>query len=149
MKWSGQQLILSAVITQCSMEALYKLGKEHQAITDLAKNFERRRCNHRTAIDEIDCIKDVVGTYKFSCLIREIAHSVCFTGPANKHRYTMAVQSGKLRQHLRNVPGVPVIHFNDRGVMVMEMPSDATLKHKDSVCLDFRARCRHADRIVL
>ncbi|KAJ9119560.1 hypothetical protein QFC22_003269 [Naganishia vaughanmartiniae] len=100
------------MITQCSMEALYKLGKEHQAITDIAKDFERRRCNHRTAIEEIDCIKDVVG-------------------PANKHRYTMAVQSAQLRQHLRAVPGVPVIHFNERGVMVMEMPSDATLKQKD------------------
>jgi hypothetical protein len=47
----------------------------------------------------------------------------------------MAVQSGKLRQHLRNIPGVPVIHFNERGVMVMEMPSDATLKQKDTVSL--------------
>ncbi|KAJ9094409.1 hypothetical protein QFC21_005948 [Naganishia friedmannii] len=94
------------------MEALYKLGKEHQAITDMAKDFERRRCNHRTAIEEIDCIKDVVGL-------------------TNKHRYTMAVQSAQLRQHLRAVPGVPVIHFNERGVMVMEMPSDATLKQKD------------------
>lgn len=45
------------------MEALYKLGKEHQVITDMAKDFERRRCNHRTAIEEIDCIKDVVGEY--------------------------------------------------------------------------------------
>lgn len=46
----------------------------------------------------------------------------------------MAVQSAQLRQHLRAVPGVPVIHFNERGVMVMEMPSDATLKQKDRVC---------------
>lgn len=45
------------------MEALYKLGREHQAITDMAKNFERRRCNHRTAIEEEECIKDVVGEY--------------------------------------------------------------------------------------
>lgn len=45
------------------MEALYKLGKEHQAITNMAKDFERRRCNHRTAIEEMDCIKDVVGKY--------------------------------------------------------------------------------------
>lgn len=135
---SGQKLILYAVITQCSMEALYKLGKEHQAITDMAKNFERRRCNHRTAIDEIDCIKDVVGTYTVYGQSVKIDINLPI-GPTNKHRYTMAVQSGKLRQHLRSVPGVPVIHFNDRGVMVMEMPSDATLKHKDSVRPDVRA----------
>ena len=56
-------------------------------------------------------------------------------GSTNKHRYTMAVQSAKLRQHLRNIPGIPVIHFNERGVMVMEMPSDATIKQKESVSL--------------
>ena len=49
------------VITQCSVEALYKLGKDYQAITNLAKTFERRRCNHREAIEEHLCIKDVVG----------------------------------------------------------------------------------------
>ena len=45
------------------MEALYKLGRGHQVITDMAKNFERRRCNHRTAIAEEECIKDVVGEF--------------------------------------------------------------------------------------
>jgi U3 small nucleolar RNA-associated protein 23 len=117
------------------MEALYKLGKEHQAITDMAKNFERRRCNHRTAIEEEECIKDVVGESALGFALPEPVLTAHLLGPTNKHRYTMAVQSGKLRQHLRNIPGVPVIHFNERGVMVMEMPSDATLKQKDTVSL--------------
>lgn len=43
------------------MEALYKLGKEGQPVVDLAKRYERRKCNHRTAIDPHECIKDVIG----------------------------------------------------------------------------------------
>lgn len=43
------------------MEALYKLGKEYQEVTNLAKRFERRRCNHREAIEPEACLKDVVG----------------------------------------------------------------------------------------
>lgn len=49
------------VITQCCVEALYKLGKEYQQVTNLAKTFERRRCNHREAIEPDACLKDVVG----------------------------------------------------------------------------------------
>ena len=48
-------------MTQCCIEALYKLGKEQQAATDLAKTFERRKCNHRTALDPQECLRDVVG----------------------------------------------------------------------------------------
>jgi len=53
-----------AVITQCCIEALYRMGKEYQPIVDLAKKCERRKCNHRTAIDPFDCIKDVIGEYQ-------------------------------------------------------------------------------------
>jgi hypothetical protein len=31
------------------------------------------------------------------------------------------------------IPGVPIAHFNDRGVLVMELPSDATMKQKEAV----------------
>jgi hypothetical protein len=49
------------VITQCCIEALYALGKPGQPIVNVAKTFERRRCNHREAIAPDECIKDVVG----------------------------------------------------------------------------------------
>lgn len=49
------------MITQCCMEALYKLGKEYQHVVNLAKTAERRKCNHREAIDPTQCIKEVVG----------------------------------------------------------------------------------------
>lgn len=49
------------VITQCCMVELYKLGKERQPAVDIAKEFERRKCNHREAIDGPSCIESVVG----------------------------------------------------------------------------------------
>ena len=33
---------------------------------DLAKTFERRKCNHREAIEGDECVMSVVGAY-FSC----------------------------------------------------------------------------------
>ena len=50
-----------SVMTQCSIVELYKLGPSHQRTVDLAKTFERRKCNHREAIPGEDCIKSVVG----------------------------------------------------------------------------------------
>lgn len=52
------------MITQCCMVALYQLGKEQQGTIDLAKSFERRKCNHREAIDAGQCIKEVIGKYR-------------------------------------------------------------------------------------
>ena len=50
-----------AVITQCCIDSLYKMGKDHQPVVDIAKTFERRKCNHREAIDSDECLKDVIG----------------------------------------------------------------------------------------
>lgn len=49
------------VITQCCMVELYKLGPTHQVTVDMAKRFERRKCNHREAIEGDQCVIDVVG----------------------------------------------------------------------------------------
>ncbi|KAK4684572.1 U3 small nucleolar RNA-associated protein 23, partial [Tremellales sp. Uapishka_1] len=101
------------MITQCCIEALYKLGRESQWIVDMAKNFERRRCNHREAIEPEACVKDVVGT-------------------TNKHRYILAIQNPALLVKLQTIPGLPMIHFNPRGVLVLSPASTATLRYKQS-----------------
>lgn len=146
------------MITQCAIVALYKEGKEGQSATDLAKTFERRKCNHRDAIDAQDCIKEVVGELSCPCpsllVIVEVAldtdnahllavASFLFffatlrswgTGETNKHRYAVAAQSNELRSALRATPGVPLIHIV-RAVMVLEPPSKATLERQKQVCL--------------
>ncbi len=50
-----------SVITQCCIHELYLQGKSHQPATDLAKSFERRKCNHKEAIPGNECIAAVVG----------------------------------------------------------------------------------------
>ena len=57
-----------------------------------------------------------------------------YAGETNKHRYVLATQSQELRQKLRTIPAVPIVHIN-RSVMILEPPSDATLRAKTLVRL--------------
>ncbi|KDN42995.1 hypothetical protein K437DRAFT_237454 [Tilletiaria anomala UBC 951] len=101
------------MVTQCSMVALYKQEKEgeyQKRAVQMAKTWERRMCNHKDAIDECDCLASVIG-------------------PTNKHRYVLASDQPRLRRKLRvGVPGVPLIHCNQTGVLVMEPMSDLTAR---------------------
>lgn len=57
------------------------------------------------------------------------------SGSSNAHRYVVATQSQTLRQQLRKIPGVPIVHIK-RSVMVLEPVSDASENVKDKVsCL--------------
>lgn len=49
------------VITQCCIAELYKLDKADQPIIDMAKTFERNKCNHKPAIAGAECIKTIIG----------------------------------------------------------------------------------------
>ncbi|KAJ7275333.1 Fcf1-domain-containing protein [Mycena haematopus] len=102
---------MKPMITQCCIHELYLLGKTQQPAVDLAKTFERRKCNHREPIPGDDCLVSVVGE-------------------TNKHRYVVATQSQPLRIKLRSIPAVPIVHVN-RSVMVLEPPSDATIRSKE------------------
>ncbi|KAI3403807.2 hypothetical protein KGF56_003367 [Candida oxycetoniae] len=106
-----QAIEIKPMITQCCMEALYTT--QNQPLIDLAKTFERRKCNHRTPINPQDCVESIVDIK--GC---------------NKHRYVVATQSLELRKKLRKVPGVPLIYMN-RSVMVMEPLSDASVKYSE------------------
>jgi rRNA-processing protein FCF1 len=56
---------VSKVITQCCIVELYKMGKDRQPAVDLAKDFERRKCNHREAIEGSTCLREVVGVFSY------------------------------------------------------------------------------------
>ncbi|ODV82190.1 uncharacterized protein CANTADRAFT_24814, partial [Suhomyces tanzawaensis NRRL Y-17324] len=77
------------MITQCCMQALY--DSKNQRAIDVAKTFERRKCNHREAINPDKCIE-----------------SITSIDGENKHRYIIASQSIDLRRLLRKIPGVPL-----------------------------------------
>ncbi|KAI6002457.1 Fcf1-domain-containing protein [Pisolithus orientalis] len=106
------------MITQCCIHELYLQGKSQQSAVDLAKAFERRKCNHREAIPGDDCLASVVGD-------------------SNKHRYVVATQSQPLRAKLHLIPGVPIIHIN-RSVMILEPPSEETLRVKQQALVDYQ-----------
>lgn len=102
-------ILTSAVITQCSIRHLYSLSPSEfphkDASIDLAKTFERRRCNHHELPEPL--------------LEKECIESVVIHNGGNKHRYCVATQSSEIRQLLRAVPGVPLVYIN-RSVMIME-----------------------------
>jgi U3 small nucleolar RNA-associated protein 23 len=54
-------------------------------------------------------------------------------GPTNKHRYVLALQSPTLLSALDPIPGLPIIHFNPRGVLVLSPPGTATVREKNRV----------------
>ena len=119
------------MITQCSVQELYDQEKEFKAAVELAKTFERRRCNHRQPLPGDECFSSVVGERTLlTCLICiSLVSRIRFAGETNKHRYVVATQSQELRQKLRAIPAVPIVHMN-RSVMILEPPSDATLRAK-------------------
>lgn len=97
------------MITQCCMQALY--DSKNQYAIDTAKDFERRRCNHREPIPPRECIE-----------------SITIIDGENKHRYIVAAQDMETRKVLRKVPGIPLVFMN-RLVMVMEPLSHASARY--------------------
>ncbi|KIP12024.1 hypothetical protein PHLGIDRAFT_98791 [Phlebiopsis gigantea 11061_1 CR5-6] len=98
------------MITQCCIHELYLQGKGVQPVVDLAKTFERRKCNHKEAIPGDECVSSVVGD-------------------SNKHRYVIATQSQPLRSKLRAISAVPVVHIT-RSVMILEPMSEISQQVK-------------------
>ena len=61
--------------------------------------------------------------------MNDIYHDI---GDRNKHRYVIAAQSPVIRQRLRQVPAVPIVHVK-RSVMVLEPISETTEQAKSEV----------------
>ena len=84
------------------------------AIIDLARTFERRRCNHHI-LDEplstLECFTSVVDPKGSG---------------TNKNRYVVASQEEEVRRWARGVKGVPSVYVK-RSVMVMEPMSGGSL----------------------
>ena len=55
------------------------------------------------------------------------------TGKDNKYRYVVATQNASLREELRLIPGVPIIYINSSSVLILELPSKATLDNRVQV----------------
>lgn len=101
------------LISQCCMQALYKTN--NQPAIDIAKEFERRRCNHPPTdpLTPLECIKSLVL-------------------PNNKFKYILAIQKFEFRKVIRDIPGVPLV-FMKNSVMIMDSVSKATLRYADKL----------------
>jgi U3 small nucleolar RNA-associated protein 23 len=102
---------IKPMITTCSMRHLYA-SNEQEAI-ELAKTFERRRCNHHTLdepLPELDCLKSVVDPKDSG---------------NNKNRYVVASQLSQVRSHMRGILGVPLVYVK-KSVMIMEPMAEKT-----------------------
>jgi U3 small nucleolar RNA-associated protein 23 len=121
-----QKLITASVISQCSIRELYA-DRENQPAIEVAKSFERRRCNHHTLekpLSALECLSSVVDEKD---------------NGTNKHNYVVASQDQSVRAFMRQIPGVPLIYIH-RSVMIMEPMADATqdVRSKDER-MKFRA----------
>ncbi|MCJ1291348.1 hypothetical protein MMC34_002891 [Xylographa carneopallida] len=118
------------MITQCTMRHLYLLPtststesapsisimtmSSKNALIDLARTFERRRCDHHTLDEPLSTL-------------------ACFTSVVdpkgsrtNKNRYIVASQEEEVRRWARGIKGVPSVYVK-RSVMVMEPMSEGSL----------------------
>jgi len=122
------------VITQCCIQSLYDQGAEGQAAVDMAKEFERRKCNHFKQRPEDECMIAMAGTLFSPSLFprRVCADEEGRVGEENKNRYVIATQSLELRKELRKVAGTPIVYIA-RSVVLLETPSDQTLAKKSAV----------------
>lgn len=112
------------MITQCSMRHLYELTTipQHQKedLISLAKQMERRRCNHHTLekpLVTLECLVSVIDPKQSS---------------TNKNRYVIASQDEEVRRYCRGVKGVPLVYVK-RSVMVMEPMAESSVNVKEGM----------------
>ena len=84
------------------------------ALIDLARTFERRRCDHHTLDEPLSTI---------ACFTSVIDPKGSRT---NKNRYIVASQEEEVRRWARGIKGVPSVYVK-RSVMVMEPMSEGSL----------------------
>lgn len=91
------------VITQCCIHELYLQGKAQQEATDLAKTFERRKCNHREPIPGDECLLSVTGASEFVIALEPILTATDRRQKQTQicNRYTVATFAPKTTRHPR------------------------------------------------
>ncbi|MCJ1477540.1 hypothetical protein MMC13_006212 [Lambiella insularis] len=131
---------IKPMITQCTIRHLYLLPTVtpstessiqtstlvptttavKNALVDLARSFERRRCNHHTLDDPLstlECFSSVVDPKNSG---------------TNKNRYVVASQEEPVRRWARGIKGVPSVYVK-RSVMVMEPMSEGSTGVREGV----------------
>lgn len=93
---------------------------EKESLISLAKQMERRRCNHHTLekpLSTLDCFASVIDPKQSN---------------TNKNRYVIASQEEEVRKYCRGIKGVPLVYVK-RSVMVMEPMADGSVSVKQGI----------------
>ena len=98
---------INLFVTSCTLAEGKELGTMVHGAMVVAENFEIRKCNHEKPVTAVQCI---------SSLMKK----------GNKHGLFIATQDPELRDKLRKIPGVPLLHVN-HNVIVLEKPSAASV----------------------
>lgn len=91
--------------TNCVLQELKQ--KDSAAVFNARRLETIKMCKHK-GVSGAECIKSIIGD-------------------ANKYHFGVCAQQDDLREALRQIPGVPLCFIN-RGILLMEAPSEATLK---------------------
>ncbi|KAJ2142300.1 hypothetical protein IW136_002004 [Coemansia sp. RSA 678] len=93
-------------ISHCGIRDVRTEGPRRDSAIATSKQFEKRRCPHRTPIAGAECTGEIVG-------------------PTNQHNYCVATQDDELRKKLRKISGMPLIHISHSVVVLEPVPKQA------------------------
>jgi len=99
--------------TSCIINEGTLLGPQLHGAVLICKQFKLRKCHHEEPVPAQDCIKTMIGE-------------------SNKHRLFVASNDRELRNTLRKVPGVPLLHIH-YNALVLEKPSKHSVKEADQI----------------
>ncbi|KTG40221.1 hypothetical protein cypCar_00001538 [Cyprinus carpio] len=102
--------------TNCALKELETLAKDLYGAKLILQKFQIRKCKH---------MKDPVPASE--CLLSML-------GETNPHHYFIATQDQQLTKALKKIPGVPLLYII-LNTMVLDKPSERTLKHVEAVQL--------------
>ncbi|XDV34991.1 hypothetical protein PO909_005048 [Leuciscus waleckii] len=102
--------------TNCALKELETLPKELYGAKLILQRFQIRRCKHTNdPVPASECVLSMLGE-------------------TNPHHYFIATQDQELTKALKKIPGVPLLYII-LNTMVLDKPSERTLKHVEAVQL--------------
>ncbi|KAG1946863.1 rRNA-processing protein UTP23 homolog [Pimephales promelas] len=102
--------------TNCALKELETLPKELYGAKLILQRFQIRRCKHTNdPVPASECLLSMLGE-------------------TNPHHYFIATQDQELTKALKKIPGVPLLYIIVN-TMVLDKPSERTLKHVEAVQL--------------
>ncbi|XP_057296768.1 rRNA-processing protein UTP23 homolog isoform X2 [Hydractinia symbiolongicarpus] len=99
--------------TKCILDEGKLLGPQLHGAHLVCKQFKLRKCTHNEPVSAQECIQSMIGE-------------------DNNHHLFVASQDNELRNVLRKIPGVPLLHIH-YNTLVLEKPSKFTKREAQQI----------------